>query len=284
MPVAEDTWPRLYVNVETTIERAYVDQTKAVGLRNGGLVHGAIASDWNYDGDLDIYLGRPVLSDKVFYRATDRDGGDGLANGWLGIRLDGTGSNNESCIGASVTASYDGKTPIQYVDGGSARGSQRGHDLIFGLGDWTGDVEIVIEWPNGYTQYETILESQLGWVHEIQDMTDPGLIDSSIVCTKRLMPGGYMKWTFKWDSAYRTPAARDTLEISGPGFGDPSVYTADPGSVTKNPDGTYAHEITFTKLCKPGVFFPYTLSSSTEVIKSESEPGKYERVPLCSSR
>ena len=281
LPASDSDHPWLFTNTVAAGERHFIDETSTVDLEDTGKIHGATAIDWNIDGDIDLYVGRPVSTGDFFYKATDVGGTDAPSNNWIGIDLVGTGANNESSIGAKVVVSYDGKTPMQIVDGGSARGGQRGHDIIFGLGDWDSDVNVFAIWPNGLIQMETYTSAQLNQVHQISDMTIPDLDDSSLVCTKNMMPG-QIEWVFTWKTAYRSRAELDQVEITGPGFGTPSVYTADPGSIVKNADGTYSHTVSFIKTCVQGRRFDYTASSSTDLVTSSSQSHRTS-VSLCIS-
>ena len=280
LPASGSDHPWLFTNKVVGSKHNFLDETGTVDLDDTGKIHGATAIDWNTDGDIDLYMGRPVVSGDFFYQATDVSGVDAPLNNWISINLVGTGANNESSVGALVTVSYDGKTPAQVVDGGSARGGQRGHDLIYGLGDWTGGVDVTVIWPNGFTQSDSFTVGQLGQVHQIGDMTDPGLDDSTVHCTKNMMPTGDIEWVFTWKTAYRSRAELDQVEISGPGFGNPSTYNAAPNSIVKNTDGTYSHTVSFVHACQPGNQFPYSVSSSTDLVTSTSASHN-ARVRLC---
>jgi len=280
-PASESDHPWLFTNKVAGGGRHFIDETGTVDLDDTGKIHGATASDWNTDGDIDFYMGRPVSTGNFFYKATDVSGTDAPSSNWIGINLVGTGVCNESSVGALVTVSYDGKTTAQIVDGGSARGGQRGHDLIYGLGDWTGGVDVTVVWPNGVTQLASFSGAQLNQIQPIADMTIPDLDDSSLVCTKNMMPG-QIEWVFTWKTAYRSRAELDQVEITGPGFGSPSVYTADPGSIVKNADGTYSHTVSFVKTCVQGRRFDYTVGSSTDLATSWSQSHRTS-VSLCIS-
>ena len=270
LPEADTDHPWLITNKYDGSSCSFVDETSRVLLDQLGSVNGATAYDWNTDGDLDLYMGRPVTSGYFFYKATDVTGSDELRNNWIGIDLLATGANIGSCIGAKVYASYDGKTRMQVVDGGSARGGQRSHDVVFGLGDWNGEVLVFVRWPNGVQQMETYTGSQLNQVHQVSDETDPTVLDATVACSKEYIPGGGIRWTFTWKTQYRSRAELDRVEISGGDFGNPSVYQGADGVVTKNTDGTYSHQVSFTHRCYQSTNIEYTVHSCTDLISSTS--------------
>lgn len=286
LPESETDHPWLFSNVTTTGGRIYTDVSESATIADIGKVDGVSSCDWNYDGDPDIYLGRQIVlgSEDYFFKAKSGGGLDTPDNPWIGFRLVATGANNGSCIGAEVTISYDDKRVIQVVGGGSARGGQRGPQLVYGLGEWTeeGGITVEVLWPNGLVQNVGPYSLQdTGIYHYIHDMTNPGVIEDYITCKTKLTVNGDVEWTISWTTEYLSRGELDRVEIWGPGFNDPSVFYGEAGSITRNEYGTYDHEVKFTTICSPGVHFPYDVSSSTDVVTSVDTTYNYGRVPLC---
>lgn len=123
----------------------FTDVTIQSGLGNTGEAAAVGFADYDYDGDLDVYV---VNADgaNVLYR-NDL----GSRNGWLRILLRGISSNLLG-IGARVEiATPDGLTRVAFPAGGPEFGGQSDARLLVGLGD-SDRANIKVIWPSGLVQ------------------------------------------------------------------------------------------------------------------------------------
>ena len=127
------------------------------------------------------------------------------------------GNSNASLIGARVTVNDGAQQWIQTVDGGSGRGGQCSNELHFGLGDATGTVDVILDWP-GSNPPNPITYSSLAinTVHAIADTARPLLIVESLEFLPEPSPAG-ADWLFEWKTAERGSVGFDKVEID---FGD----------------------------------------------------------------
>ena len=123
----------------------FVDVAQAIGVTDtydGRAV--ALADLWNR-GALDVVVANqrgPLL---VYKNTASPE------NQWIEFELEGTKSNR-SAIGAQVTLSWDDKTQVQQVSGGSGFSAQNDRRLHFGLGRDPQIKNAVIRWPSGKLQ------------------------------------------------------------------------------------------------------------------------------------
>jgi hypothetical protein len=141
---------RLFRNDSGPGEWLFTDVTEEWGL--GGITgfnYRASFADFDNDGDLDLGTSRIFRNDYS---------GD---NNWLKVRLEGDGTTiNRSAIGTQVRASFDGLTLTRQVEGGTGEGNQNDLALHFGLGTYSGDIDLEITWPDGTTQTLTATPNQ----------------------------------------------------------------------------------------------------------------------------
>jgi hypothetical protein len=116
-------------------------------VNSGGTGNGAVFTDYDRDGFLDLFVADYGGNNWLFRNA-------GNSNGWLTVKCVGTASNR-SAIGAKVRAkaTIGGKTFWQLREisngDGVGNGTLTAH---FGLGDSTIVETLRIEWPSGITQ------------------------------------------------------------------------------------------------------------------------------------
>ena len=72
---------------------------------------------------------------------------------WLEVRLAGAGPRvNRSAIGAQVRIQLKDKTLARQVEAGTGEGNQNELTLHFGLGAYTGPVDLEVFWPDRTVQ------------------------------------------------------------------------------------------------------------------------------------
>jgi enediyne biosynthesis protein E4 len=140
----------------------FVDVAQAIGVtdtHDGRAV--AFADLWNR-GVLDVVVANqrgPLL----LYKNTVASD-----NQWIEFELQGAKSNR-SAIGAHVTLSWNDKTQIQEVSGGSGFSAQNDRRLHFGLGRNAQIKSAVVRWPSGKVQtLDSLLPDKLYKIEEPQ--------------------------------------------------------------------------------------------------------------------
>lgn len=118
--------------------------TAGIALQDSQSARGAVAADFDNDGDIDLYI------------AHNNDLGQYLANEsppkhWLGLKLMGTPSNRDA-IGATVQLALKQGIQTRTVVSGEGFLSDGDKRLVFGLGDQTHIDPITIQWPDGRQQ------------------------------------------------------------------------------------------------------------------------------------
>jgi hypothetical protein len=187
--------------------RTFIEETSATGLGGSAFFAGLAPADYNGDGFTDLYLTR-LSNQAYFYKAQTASGQS--QNNWLGIHLDSPyGANNTGGIGAVVTVEAGASSYFQIVDGGSGFASQHEADLVFGLGNHTGTVDIEIVWPAGRTQ--TVTGVTTGQYVTVVD--DSPVIDLATVTTDKTYHAGTtdVDWYFIWETYNDCPITRDKI-------------------------------------------------------------------------
>jgi thiol-disulfide isomerase/thioredoxin len=116
---------------------------------------GMAVSDWDFDGDPDLWISNRSGPRLRFLR--NDSGSEGR---FLAIRLSGNGSTcNRDAIGARLELRVAGVPLLRTLKAGEGYLSQSSKWLHFGLGS-TGDIEaLVVRWPDGtQREYEEGLE------------------------------------------------------------------------------------------------------------------------------
>jgi len=283
---------RLFWNQVIGGQRALLDQSWTAGFADStGRNDGLVLADFNGDGDVDVYFGRPVSTDDVFYRAKWTTG-DYPPSDWVGVRLEAGGGNNGSAIGATVRFYVDSSLKqAQVVDGGSGKGGQADNVLIFGLAGMSGAVSAAVKWPGGYEQTVSLTRGQ---VTTIADATLPGT-PTSVSAVYTALPEGEAEITFTWDTAYSCKPSLDKVTITDrprqPAQCPMGTVVLTPSSdnvlheVCAKSGGGYTHTLTWPLECRAPCAYDFTIESATDSThKSQMENPEQISMPVCISQ
>ncbi len=126
----------------------FTDVSDNQNLSNDQICRGAVYSDYDHDGDLDIaivklgkVIGEP--GNMLFYQNNNPVG-----NHWIQLKLEGTTSNRDA-YGSTVYVYKNNSIWSQEISGGSSHASQNTSIAHFGLGEHESVDSVVIRWPNG---------------------------------------------------------------------------------------------------------------------------------------
>jgi len=140
----------------------FVDVAQAIGVADTYDGRAVVFADlWNR-GVLDVVVANqrgPLL---LYKNTVSPD------NQWIEFELEGTKSNR-SAIGTHITLSWNDKTQIQEVSGGSGFSAQNDRRLHFGLGKNAQIKSAVVHWPSGKVQtLDSLLPDKLYKIEEPQ--------------------------------------------------------------------------------------------------------------------
>ena len=129
---------------------AFVDVTESAGVGNLGKGHGATFSDYDHDGDLDLYvpMGGAMPGDRQpnsLYR------NEGTTHHWIKLRLVGTTSNPDA-VGTRVHVTTRLGSSHHVVAGATGFGSMNDPLMLIGLGEATRVEQLHVRWPSGVAQ------------------------------------------------------------------------------------------------------------------------------------
>lgn len=253
-----------------------------VASATAGSASGSVVTDFNDDGDLDLYLGRPGGGEFLYKNvrpASDNPDAPVLAvQNYLQVVLETLGSSNRSLIGTRVHVSKSNPPPgqpqsyYQTVDGGSGRGGQGDARLHFGLGAYTGTVNVTVHWPSGGSKTVTGLNPATN--HRVTIVEDgvPQIVSGPYFGTEPY-PGG-ADWNFSWITDHKGDIRLDSVEFQNVnGYGVRNECYAGPTQtltwqspnvrvrIDPHPQG-WLHVLTWTgRPCVTGCGYQFTATS-----------------------
>ena len=212
-PRASGVAPGLYLADGYDTSATYRDLGFTAGLR-GGSTGGAVAVDFDQERNIDLYLGRGEGNDRG---ALYRNAGQAAAsNAWLEVRPRTVSGGYGSLVGTKVIVEAQGRRWQKTVEGGGGRGGQGANQLLFGLGDVTGDVSVTVRFPSGEVD-GPVTVSPNGAAYEAWEDQAVALLTpppkQNLTYDYEFGPGT-ADWIFRWRTdARRGDPARDRVEI-----------------------------------------------------------------------
>lgn len=212
-PRASGVAPGLYLADGYGTSATYRDLGFTAGLR-GGSTGGAVAVDFDQERNIDLYLGRGEGNDRG---ALYRNAGQAAAsNAWLEVRPRTVSGGYGSLVGTKVIVEAPGRRWQKTVEGGGGRGGQGANQLLFGLGDVTGDVSVTVRFPSGEVDGPVTVSPNGAacevWEHQAVVLLTPPP-KQNLTYDYEFGPGT-ADWIFRWRTdARRGDPARDRVEI-----------------------------------------------------------------------
>jgi hypothetical protein len=253
----------------------YTESAVGAAINSSLETYGIAPGDYAHDGFTDVYFARPT-SQPFFYKARPATGYS--KGSWVGIHLESQhGANNATGVGAVVKVTAGTNVYTQIVDGAGGYASQHDRDLPFGLGTYSGTVDVEVRWPNGHTQIGTDLA--VNQYHTVLD-DSPVINDTQIFCSKVFHENGQEDWVFTWYTYYSSDRLEDKVifdfygvptrclppyEVLEDGLDDVVVDSV----VSEN--GMYKHTVTLQYVdCEARCTVPYVVESGFDDCKDES--------------
>jgi hypothetical protein len=127
----------------------FVETAERAGLVSRADGRGAVAFDYDDDGDLDLYFANQGQAPELFRNDI------GGAGNFIAFALEGSPAHgsNRSAIGARVTVVTEAGAQIRELDGGNSYCGQSDRRLYFGLGSAALVSEVEIRWPSRRVQH-----------------------------------------------------------------------------------------------------------------------------------
>jgi hypothetical protein len=287
---------RLFLANPTQDGVIYLENTHNAALAHTSSGMGSLAADYTSDGDMDLFVGRPVASGEFFYKTDSQVDANSLGQRYVKLRLVSPNADNANRqgIGAAVTVTAGGLVQTAQVDGGSGRGGQRDRTLTFGLGDYTGPITATIRWPGGTVQSDVdLIASGAGAGETVNIVSDAAPTVSNVNVATLVVPGTtFFDWVFTWDTDAACKAANDVLtfdqlEIANPCWPGWTTVTPATTGITytyaAKSGGGYTHTIRIDhEDCNLNCSFRYTVSSDGG-LQSATSPTKTKVVKFCPS-
>ncbi len=124
----------------------------SIAVRENGPKYGAIAGDYDNDGDIDLYVSGAILTKALYENIT------GNGNKWVTLKCVGV-STNKSAIGTRVRvkATINGQSvwQLREINSQNSFNSMSMLNVHFGLGNASVIDSIIVEWPRSSRQVFT---------------------------------------------------------------------------------------------------------------------------------
>jgi hypothetical protein len=136
-------------------DRSLTEVTTA-GIADTARGRGLAFSDFDNDGDLDLFVAVVSKDEKSTVRSRLYRNEVGRRKNWLKVDLEGIESNRDA-YGSVVRAVSQGRSWIRIVGGGSSYLSQNSSLVHFGLGSNASVDSLIVTWPGGKREVFTNL-------------------------------------------------------------------------------------------------------------------------------
>ncbi len=272
-------------------EPEFLDLTPVVGLGSLGKSGGAIVADFSATGEYGILLGREDQNagtgqlEGAFFLANPTEQAN-PNNKWLSVDLKSPqGRNNTMGIGAVVRVYTGDLVQTQQVDGGSGRGGQCDHTLVFGLGDVAAVDSLVINWPNGFRQVE---HPGTNLPHLFSDQTILSIVPGTTQGSYEVIDVG-VNFKFAWETNVATPAWEDNVIVlaGAPGC-NASEAVLSPSStnvehtISRLSGGNFRHELKWKyRPCSVGCVIHFIVKSAVGKSWEVENPERAFTVKVC---
>jgi hypothetical protein len=131
-------------------DKTFTDVSDAAGISDTDYNRGMAYSDFDHDGDLDIFvmtLEEFDFHSKFYINETQND------NHYIQLKLEGVESNRDA-FGSKIWLYAGGQTFLREIyGGGDTYASQNTSVVHFGLGEMDHIDSIRIDWPNGHVDH-----------------------------------------------------------------------------------------------------------------------------------
>ena len=152
-PSSQDNPNFLYRN---NGDATFEDVSEMAGVDHVTKSRGSAMFDYDDDGDLDLLVAvqknrpdwptsEPNPHSLLYQNTASND------NNWFKVKAIGT-YNNRDAIGARVEVTFDGRTLIREIEGGTSSLSHNSLIAHFGLGSYDMIDQLSVVWPGGYRQ------------------------------------------------------------------------------------------------------------------------------------
>lgn len=274
----------------------FVDISESSGFDNNGVdaAETVFVGDLDSDGDLDAFVARESARVGSLMKNTVRNGGANEPH-YLTVVLET--SFGSSIYGSTVIvrdASGD-LIGTQVVTSRGGKTSQPSRNLVFGLGDYAGGVEVDVYWPTGRIKQVVVPATSLDQKVSVQEPVGFTLDYDSAQFTPGVGVGGETIWFFEWKTDQWTVADFDQVSVTGDPDGcvETSIILqpGDPGVVhsvtyyarTETEASYYLHKLEYYNApCDPSCEFEYSVGSNngqwTGLQVSDLKIGKTSKV------
>ena len=154
--VNRDDRNRLYHN---NGNGTFTDYGSAIGAAYNQDSDGSAVGDYDNDGDPDIFVVSGTWNWSNTPSRLLQNNLDHTNRHWLKVRLEGILSNHTG-IGARVVVYTDGPLQTRLIAGSTGYMSQDAPEALFGLGNYTGIVGVIVYWPSGVMDVRNVAVDQ----------------------------------------------------------------------------------------------------------------------------
>ena len=232
--------------------------------------------------------GRRPLQLSTNFRTLSRPAPEHSQANWIGFDIHcPTGQDNYLGIGATVIITAGTHTQAQIIDGGGGGyASQTELTRLFGLGTYSGTVDVVIKWPCGdTTDYDDLA------INEYHEIIYAPLVDDTTPSFSMEYDGvtENYKWIWTWETSEIGDGSKDVVDItdvSTPGcLPTRTKFEATANGidhdVSETAQGNYLHTLAWTNAdCEASCLIYYKVTSGVNSYTNVSTEHRF-RITAC---